>query len=234
MKLSVIIPCFNEQNTLGEIVSRVLGADILGLELEVVIVDDRSADNSLDIAKTLATRHPQIQVATHGLNQGKSAALKTGFRLAQGDIILVQDADLEYDPADYPILLKPFLGDNAEVVYGSRFLEPDKSTFLGFTHRAGNKLLTFASNLFSGLALTDMCTCYKVFSKSVLDRVELREDRFGFCSEFTAKWARLDPRPGFVEVPIRYACRSFADGKKLVWWDGPRVIYYIIRYNLFG
>jgi len=234
LKLSVIIPCFNEQNTLEEIVSRVLGADILGMGLEVVIVDDHSADNSLEIAKTLAARHGDVQVAEHGLNQGKSAALKTGFRLAQGDIILVQDADLEYDPADYATLLKPFLDGLAEVVYGSRFLEADKSSFLGFTHRAGNKALTFFSNLFSGLALTDMCTGYKVFSKSVLDRVQLREDRFGFCSEFTAKWAHLDPRPGFVEVPIRYACRSFADGKKLVWWDGPRVIYYIIRYSLFG
>lgn len=234
MKLSVIIPCFNERNTLKEIVSRVLGADILGMELEVVIVDDHSQDGSLDIAKALAAKHAEVQVAEHGLNQGKSAALKTGFRQAQGDIILVQDADLEYDPADYGGLLRPILDNKTEIVYGSRFLAPERTTFLGFTHRAGNKVLTFLSNLFSGLALTDMCTCYKVFSKSVLERVQLKEDRFGFCSEFTAKWAHLNPRPRFVEVPIGYTCRTAEEGKKLVWWDGPRVIYCIVRYNLFG
>ena len=234
MKLSVIIPCYNEKNTLEEIVSRVLGADILGLALEVVIVDDCSRDNSLEIAKTLAADHPQVQVAAHDRNRGKSAALRTGFRQAQGDILLVQDADLEYDPADYAILLKPFVDGNADVVYGSRFQAPENTAFLGFTHRAGNKTLTFLSNLFSGLALTDVCTCYKVFSKSVLDRIELKEDRFGFCSEFTAKWARMKPRPNFVEVPIRYACRTPEEGKKLVWWDGVQFVYCIVRYNLFG
>jgi len=234
LKLSVVIPCYNEENTLAEIISRVLAADIHGLELEVMIVDDRSTDASLGLARDLAAKHPQIKVLGNPTNLGKSAALKTGFAEATGDIILVQDADLEYNPADYGNLIKPIIDGDADIVYGSRFLDPEKSAFLGFTHRAGNKVLTGISNLFSGRRLSDMCTCYKVFRKSVLDQITLKEDRFGFCSEFTAKAARLNPQPRLTEVPIGYTCRTPDEGKKLVWGDGVRVIYCIVRYNLFG
>lgn len=234
MRLSIVMPCFNEEKTLAEIVSRVLAADIHGLEREVLIIDDCSRDRSLEIARLLATEsNGCVRVLTHDANQGKSAALRTGFAEAQGDFIVVQDADLEYDPADYAALLQPLIAGDADIVYGSRFLDPARGSFLGFTHRFGNHVLTFLSNRLSGHRLSDMSTCYKAFRRSVLDGMTLREDRFGFCPEFTAKAAKTVPGTRMREVPITYTCRTYADGKKITWRHGVRALYCIVRYNLF-
>ncbi|MBT3659003.1 MAG: glycosyltransferase family 2 protein [Rhodospirillaceae bacterium] len=233
MKLSIVIPCYNEERTLAEIVAQVLATDIKGMDREVIIVDDCSGDGVPQIAAALAADHPEVKVLTHPENRGKSAALKTGFESASGDIILVQDADLEYDPADYAALLVPFIENGADVVYGSRFLAPDRTTFLGFTHFHGNRALTMLSNVMNGLRLTDLSTCYKVFRRSVLDQMTLEEEKFGFCPEFTAKAARLKPKPEFIEIPVAYTSRSYAEGKKISWRHGLRAIYCIIRYSLF-
>ncbi len=234
MILSVVIPCFNEEETLAEIVGRVLAADTLGLDREIVIVDDKSTDGSLAIARDLAERHTEVRVLEHAVNRGKSAALRTAFAVLRGDLVVVQDADLEYSPADYAKLLAPLVEDRADVVYGSRFLEPEKTAFLHLWHRLANRVLTLASNLFTGLRLTDMCTCYKMFRKNLLDSVEIREERFGFCPEFTAKVSRLKPPPRFHEVAIGYTCRSYENGKKITWRDAARAIYCIVRYNVLG
>lgn len=232
MKLSVVIPCFNEEKTLAEIVGRVLAADIHGLEREIILVDDCSTDRSPEIAAEMAAGNPQLVVLTHDANRGKSAALRTGFEAAKGEVIIVQDADLEYAPADFAAVLAPLVEGRADIVYGSRFLDPARTTFLGFTHRFGNHVLTFLSNTVNGLGLSDMSTCYKAFRRKVLDGMILEEDRFGFCPEFTAKAARLKPRPRWAEVPISYTCRTYAEGKKIDWRHGLRAIYCILRYGL--
>jgi len=230
--LSIVIPCFNEEKTLEELVSRVLRADVLELGRDIIIVDDASADRSPAIAEDLARRHREVRVFRHGRNQGKSAALRTGFQQARGDIVIVQDADLEYDPGDYAALLGPLVNGDADVVYGSRFLDPARARFLGFTHRAGNRVLTALSNLCSGLRLTDMCTCYKMFRRPLIDAMRIEEQRFGFCPEFTAKVARSVPAARFREVAIGYRSRTYAEGKKITWRHGVRAIYCIIRYNV--
>ncbi len=232
MLLSIVIPCFNEEKTLEEIISRVLRADVLDLDREIVIVDDASIDRSFVIAENLARRHPEIRVFRHTDNQGKSAALRTAFDQVRGDIIIVQDADLEYDPADYANLLAPIVAGDADIVYGSRFLDSARSHFLGFTHRFGNHVLTAFSNLCTGLRLTDMSTCYKMFRRPVIDAMRIEERCFGFCPEFTAKAARTQPPPRFHEVAIGYRSRTYAEGKKITWRHGVRAIYCIIRYNL--
>lgn len=232
MKLSVVMPCFNEEKTLAAIVGRVAAADIHGLDREIILVDDCSTDTSPEIAAQLARANPAITVLTHDRNQGKSAALRTGFRAATGDVIIVQDADLEYAPEDFAAVLAPIVQDRADIVYGSRFLDPARSTFLGFTHRFGNHVLTFLSNRVNGLKLSDMSTCYKAFRRDVLDRITLEEARFGFCPEFTAKAARLKPRPRWTEVAVSYQCRTYAEGKKISWRHGVRAIYCILRYGL--
>ncbi len=231
MILSVVIPCCDERQTLGQIVSRVLAADTLGLELDVIIVDDGSTDGSFEVAQALAAEHQRVRVFHHPDNRGKGAAVGTGLREALGDIVLIQDADLEYDPADYPKLLKPITEGRADVVYGSRFRSTESMRVLHFWHWVGNKVVTLLSNMLTDLNLTDIETGYKVFRKELLERIELRESRFGFEPEVTAKIARLKPR--FYEVGIGYYGRTYGEGKKITWKDGLWAIWCIVRYNVF-
>jgi glycosyltransferase involved in cell wall biosynthesis len=234
MKLSVVIPCYNEAATLETLVGRVLAADVLGLEKELVIVDDGSSDDSFARVEALAAADDSIVVARHAANRGKGAAVRTGFGLASGDIVLVQDADLEYDPADYGKLLVPIVNTGADVVYGSRFRGGDSTRVLYFWHSVGNRVLTQLSNMFTDMNLSDMECCYKVFRREVLEQITLNEDGFGFEPEITAKISRLAPRPKIYEVGIGYAGRTYEDGKKITWRDGIRAIWCILRYNLFG
>ena len=231
--VSVVIPCFNEEATLETLVDRVLAADIAGLGLEIVIIDDKSQDRSLVKAQALSEAHDNVKVHTHETNQGKGAAMRTGFDRASGDIVIVQDADLEYDPGEYPKLLKPMLSGAADVVYGSRFRGGESQRVLFFWHSIGNRFLTLLSNMMTDLNLTDMETCYKVFRKDVLDKVTLNEPRFGFDPEITAKISHLTPPPRIFEVGIGYSGRTYDEGKKIGWRDGVRVILCILRYNLF-
>jgi glycosyltransferase involved in cell wall biosynthesis len=232
-KLSVVIPCFNEERSLETIVGRVLAADRCGLNLELIIVDDGSADRSSEVMKSLAATHPEIVAVTHVTNRGKGAALRTGFNTATGDIVLVQDADLEYDPADYPRLLKPILDGRADVVFGSRFRGGEETRVLYFWHRVANQLLTLASNMFTDLNLTDMETCYKVFRREILAQIDVVENRFGFEPEITAKVAGLPGRPRIYEVGISYSGRTYEEGKKIGFRDAVRALYCIVRYNVF-
>ena len=232
-KLSVVIPCYNEEATLETLVGRVLNAERCGLELEVVIVDDGSRDRSGEVMDRLAGMHPEIHCIKHGRNQGKGAALRTGFAAASGDILLVQDADLEYDPAEYPRLLKPILDGRADVVYGSRFRGGEMRRVLFFWHSVANKILTLASNMLTDLNLSDVETCYKVFRREVIEAVTLRENRFGFEPEITARIAHLADRLRIYEVGISYSGRTYKEGKKIGWRDAVRAFYCILRYNIF-
>jgi len=221
------MPVYNEKNTIREIIARVLKVDA-GLEKELVIVDDFSTDGTRDILGQL--NNPRIKVFFHPKNMGKGAALRTGFSQVQGDIVLIQDADLEYDPREYPKLLEPILDGRADVVYGSRFLGgPHRVLF--FWHYVANKMLTGFANLLSNLNLTDIETCYKVFKKDVLSRIRLKSDRFGFEPEVTIKVAKLKCR--VYEVPISYSGRDYSEGKKIGWKDGLAAIYHLLRYKFF-
>jgi len=221
------MPVYNEKNTLREIIARVLKVDT-GLEKELVIVDDFSTDGTRDILGQLD--NPRIKVFFHPKNMGKGAALRTGFSQAQGDIVLIQDADLEYDPREYPKLLEPILDGRADVVYGSRFLGgPHRVLF--FWHYVANKMLTGFANLLSNLNLTDIETCYKAFKKDVLSRIRLKSNRFRFEPEVTIKVAKLKCR--IYEVPISYSGRDYSEGKKIGWKDGLAAIYHLLRYKFF-
>jgi glycosyltransferase involved in cell wall biosynthesis len=229
VKLSVVMPCYNEIDTIDEIVDRVLSVE-LPVERELVIVDDCSTDGTRERLVQYEDRSA-IQVVYHDVNRGKGAALRAGFAHASGDVVLVQDADLEYDPGEYPRLLRPILEGKADVVYGSRFIGGETHRVLYFYHSVGNRLLTLLSNMFTNLNLTDMEVCYKVFRKDVLDQIELVEDRFGFEPEVTAKVARL--RCPIYEVGVSYYGRTYEEGKKISWRDGVRAVYVILKYGLF-
>jgi glycosyltransferase involved in cell wall biosynthesis len=231
--LSIVIPCFNEAATVDKIVDLVLGADVLGLDREIVLVDDGSTDGTVARIEEIRQRHPEVRIERHAVNQGKGAALRTGIAACTGDIVLIQDADLEYDPADYPRLLAPIVKDFADVVYGSRFKTGEAGRVLYFWHSVGNRFLTLLSNMMTNLNLTDMETGYKLFRREVITQVHIRENRFGFEPEITAKVAKLNPRPRIYEVGISYFGRTYSEGKKIDWKDGVRAIYCILRYNLF-
>ena len=227
MKLSIVIPCYNERNTIQDIVTAVKNSPIA--DKEIVIVDDCSTDGTRDVLKSVIA--PQVdKIIYHDVNQGKGAALRTGFKHVTGDVVVVQDADLEYDPQDYPRLLQPILEGKADVVFGSRFQGGQPHRVVYFWHMVGNKFLTLLSNMATNINLTDMETCYKVFRREVLQRIEIEENRFGFEPEITAKVARL----GVViyEVGISYYGRTYAEGKKIGWRDGFRALWAIAKYNL--
>lgn len=225
--LSVIIPVYNERATIEEIIRRVQEVN-LGLEKEIIVVDDSSQDGTSETLKNL--KSPDLKICRHTKNMGKGAALRTGFSKAEGDIILIQDADLEYNPQNYPKLLEAILDGRADVVYGSRFLGgPHRVLF--FWHYVGNKILTTLSNMLSNLNLNDMETGYKAFRREILEKIEFKSKRFGFEPEFTMKVARMNCR--IYEVPISYSGRDYSQGKKINWKDGTAAIFHLIRYKFF-
>lgn len=224
MKISVVIPCYNERLTIEKIVKAIRAGPI---EVELIIVDDASTDGTTTLLEKIA---PTVdQIIYHPVNRGKGAALRSGFSVVTGDIVLVQDADLEYDPQDYSLLLEPILAGKADAVFGSRFMGGRPHRVVYFWHMVGNKFLTLLSNMCTNLNLTDMEACYKAFRTSILKTIELREDRFGFEPEITAKLARTRCR--IYEVGISYAGRTYEEGKKVTWKDGVRAIFAIIKYN---
>jgi glycosyltransferase involved in cell wall biosynthesis len=228
-RLSILIPVFNEVRTVEEIIRRVRAADSCGLEKEIVLVDDASTDGTADLLKKIQ-QGDGIKVFSHPRNRGKGAALRTALEHATGDILLIQDADLEYDPVDYPLLLKPILDSRADVVYGSRFTGGTHRVLL-FWHYMANRLLTLLSNMLCNLNLTDMETCYKVFRRQCIEGMKLTSDRFGVEPELTAKLARRHYR--FYETGINYAGRDYAEGKKIGWKDGFAALWFIFRYRFF-
>ena len=227
MILSVIIPCFNEVKTLNELLAAVKDCGVE--DLEIIIVDDCSTDGTRELLKNL--NDDSIKVLYHDFNKGKGAALRTGFKSATGDICIVQDADLEYDPKEFPLLLDPIIKNKADVVFGSRFQSGRPHRVVYFWHRIGNGVLTLLSNFFTDLNLSDMETCYKAFRTEVIKSIDIKENRFGFEPEITAKISKMDLR--IYEVGISYYGRTYDEGKKIGWKDGVRAIYCILKYNLF-
>ena len=229
LDVSIVIPVFNEERTIKEIVAAVRA---VGVHKEIVIVNDCSTDNTARSLEEIHAEFPEIRVIHHERNQGKGAALRTGFAAATCDIVAIQDADLEYDPRDLRKVIEPILAGRADVVYGSRFAGGESHRVLFFWHYLGNRFLTFASNMFTNLNLTDMETCYKVFRREVIQKVRIREDRFGFEPEITAKVARMRCR--IYEVGISYSGRTYEEGKKIGWKDGVRALWCILKYNTFS
>lgn len=229
MMLSIVIPCYNEKRTIAPLLKRVLGAALPEtVEREVIVVDDCSTDGTRDTLNSIGD--PRVKVLRHEKNLGKGAALRTGFAHAAGEVVVVQDADLEYNPDEYGKLLKPILDGRADVVYGSRFMTTDERRILYYSHFVGNRFLTFASNVFTNMNLSDMETCYKMFRKEVLEKIAIRENRFGFEPEITAKVARLRCR--VYEVGISYSGRTYEEGKKIGLRDGIRALWCIVKYNV--
>ncbi len=227
MKLSVVMSVYNECATLRMIIERVLA---IPMEIELLCVDDGSHDGSREILEELGRQHPQVRVFLQPHNMGKGAALRRGVAEATGDFVLIQDADLEYDPADYPQLLEPLVAGKADVVYGSRFMGSGPHRVLYFWHSVGNWLLTLISNCFTNINLSDMETCYKVFRREVIQAIPIEEDRFGFEPEITVKVARRNLR--IYEVGISYSGRTYEEGKKIGWKDGVRALYCLCKYSL--
>ena len=234
MKLSVIVPAYNEEKTIWNVLEKLKSIELIGGFLrEIVVVNDCSSDNTEGMVKKFIAENPFVEISyfRHEYNQGKGAALHTGIRKASGDYIIVQDADLEYDPQEFNILLKPVINGFADVVYGSRFMGGKPHRILFFWHTIGNKILTALSNMFSNLNLTDMETCYKLFRADILKNLTLVEKRFGFEPEVTAKIAKV-PNIRIYEVGVSYYGRTYEEGKKINWKDGFRAIYCILRYGL--
>jgi glycosyltransferase involved in cell wall biosynthesis len=225
--LSVVIPCYNEEATIEALINLVLDSPWVA---EIIVVDDGSKDRSREILATV--NDPKVRVVLHDVNKGKGAALRTGFQHATSEFVIVQDADLEYDPSEYPLVLEPLLDDRADVVFGSRFLSGRPHRVLYFWHSLGNKFLTLMSNMFTDLNLTDMETCYKCFRREVIQSITIEEDRFGFEPEITAKLAKMRIR--IFEVGISYSGRTYDEGKKIGWRDGVRAVYCIVRYSKVG
>ena len=226
--ISIVIPCYNEKDFISEIVNRINA--VSALRKELIIVDDGSADGTREIIKN-QIEQKVAKVIYHPRNMGKGAALRSGFSAVSGDIVIIQDDDLEYDPSEYPKLIKPIKEGKADVVYGSRFVGSDEHRVLYFWHMVGNKLLTLISNIFTNLNLTDVETGYKVFKKDVIDRINIEENGFGFEAEITAKVAKLKCK--IYEVGISYSGRTYYQGKKIGWKDGAKTLSEIIKYNLF-
>jgi glycosyltransferase involved in cell wall biosynthesis len=225
MKLSVVIPVYNEIGTIEEILNRVQSVP---LDKEIIVVDDRSTDGTMEWLSQISD--DSITVLFHPVNRGKGAALRTGFERVTGDIVIIQDADLEYDPGEYGRLIEPILDGRADVVYGSRFTGgPQRVLF--FWHYVGNKFLTLLSNMLTNVNLSDMETCYKVFRAQLLEKITIKSDRFGFEPEITAKFARLKCR--IYEVPISYSGRNYEEGKKITWRDGFAALFHIVRFRFF-
>lgn len=230
LKLSVVVPCYNEKDTIEEVIASIRNCGIKNLE--IIIVEDCSTDGTRELLKEKVAATVE-KVLYHKVNKGKGAALRNGFKAATGDLVVVQDADMEYDPKDYLKLIEPFISGraDAEVVYGSRYARSERYMIKRFYHSAGNKFLTLMSNLFSDMALTDMETCYKMFKREIIQAIPIKEDRFGFEPEVTAKVAKMKCK--VYEVPISYYPRSYNEGKKIGVRDGFRAIYCILKYNLF-
>lgn len=226
--LSIVVPVYNEERTVQTIIEKLLKVSRL---LEIVVVDDSSNDSTSRILDALCHEHPELKVTRHEKNKGKTEALKTGFQLTSGDVVIVQDADLEYDPREISEVIAPILEGKADVVYGSRFLVRKAARAVYFYHYLGNKLLTFLSNLATNINLTDVETCYKAFRGEIIRNIRIRSGGFGFEIEVTAKVAKL--KCAIYEVPISYYGRTYEEGKKITAWDGVAAVYYIIRYNLF-
>jgi glycosyltransferase involved in cell wall biosynthesis len=229
MKLSVVIPCYNEVETIAEIVRRVQAAPVASME--IIVVDDCSTDGSRELIRNEIESEVD-QVIYLEVNQGKGAALRSGFQAATGDVVVVQDADLEYSPKEFPQLMEPIVEGNADVVFGSRFMGGQPHRVVYFWHMVGNRFLTLVSNMLTNINLTDMETCYKMFKREVIQAIHIEEDRFGFEPEITAKVARMRCR--IYEVGISYYGRTYEQGKKIGWKDGVRAIYAVIKYNLIA
>jgi glycosyltransferase involved in cell wall biosynthesis len=223
----VVVPCYNEEATIQSLIDLVLNSPWVA---EIIVVDDGSKDRSREILASID--NAKVRVVLHEVNQGKGAALRTGFKHATSEYVIVQDADLEYDPSEYPLVLEPLLDDRADVVFGSRFLSGRPHRVLYFWHSLGNKFLTLMSNMFTDLNLTDMETCYKCFRREVIQSIDIEEDRFGFEPEITAKLAKSRVR--IYEVGISYSGRTYDEGKKIGWRDGVRAVYCIVRYSKVG
>lgn len=233
LTLSIVMPVYNEARYIEQIVERVRDVGLLNeLDYELIIVDDGSKDGTREKLAALE-KLPRVRVIYHEKNQGKGAALHTGFAAARNDFVLVQDADLEYDPQDIPLLLEPALAGRADVVYGSRFISGQSRRVLYYWHSIVNRMLTTMSNMLTNLNISDMEVCYKVMRRELLQKLKLREKRFGFEPEVTIKLARLKPKPRFYEVGISYSGRTYEEGKKIGWKDGVRAVWCMLRYALF-